>query len=39
MFAGNSDNESFTKLIDTINGFEWSGIYPVIKLGLSFRVL
>jgi len=39
MFAGNSNNESFTRLIDTLNGFEWSGIYPVVKLGLSFRVL
>jgi hypothetical protein len=39
MFAGNSENESFTKIVDTINGFEWSGIYPVVKIGLSFRVL
>ena len=38
MFAGNSD-EQFAKLNETIAGFDWSGIYPVIKIGLSFRVL
>lgn len=39
MFVGNSENESINKLNDTLAGFEWSGIYPVIKLGISFRAL
>lgn len=37
MFAGNSDNESINRINETLAGFDWSGIYPVIKLGISFR--
>lgn len=38
MFGGNSQNASFQKLIDTVNGFDWAGIYPVVKLGISYRL-
>jgi len=38
MFGGNSQNDSFQKLIDTVNGFDWAGIYPVVKLGISYRL-
>lgn len=39
MFAGNDDNPSIAKLNETLLGFDWSGIFPVVKLGISFRVL
>jgi hypothetical protein len=38
MFGGNSQNASFQKLIDTVNGFDWAGVYPVVKLGISYRL-
>ena len=37
LFAGNSNNESITQLNTMLKGFSWSGIYPVIKLGISYK--
>lgn len=39
MFAGNSDNESINNLVATLNSFEWSGVIPMIKLSIAYRIL
>lgn len=41
-FAANGDptnkDDSFKKLNDTLAGFSWSGIVPVVKIGISYRL-
>jgi hypothetical protein len=39
LLEGNSDNPSIERINTVLQGFSWSGIYPVIKMGLSFRIL
>jgi hypothetical protein len=39
LFEGNSDNESVQRINDVLQDISWSGIYPVLKVGLSFRIL
>jgi len=38
LLQGNSDNESVKRINTVLSDFSWSGIYPVVKLGLSFRI-
>lgn len=38
-FEGNEGNESIQRLNETLSSFSWSGIYPILKLGISFRIL
>jgi len=38
LLQGNSDNESVKSINTVLSDFSWSGIYPVVKLGLSFRI-
>lgn len=41
LFEPNGDpanQESIQKLNETLKGFSWSGIYPVIKLGISYKI-
>ncbi|MDX9749341.1 MAG: hypothetical protein RBT57_12660 [Paludibacter sp.] len=38
LLQGNSDNESVKRINTVLSGFSWSGLYPVVKLGLSFRI-
>ncbi len=40
-FEANGDpasQTSFAKLNDTLSGFSWSGIVPVLKIGISYRL-
>lgn len=39
LLEGNSDNPSVERINTVLKGFSWSGIYPVVKLGLSVRIL
>lgn len=42
LFEANGDpanQQSITNLNETLKGISWSGIYPVIKLGVSYRIL
>lgn len=39
MFEGNSENESINRLNETLSTFDWSGIFPVVKIGISYRIL
>jgi len=41
LFEANGDpanQGSITKLNETLQGISWSGIYPVVKLGLSYKI-
>lgn len=38
LLQGNSDNESVQRINTVLSEISWSGIYPVVKLGLSFRL-
>lgn len=38
MLEGNSDNESVQRINEVLADISWSGIYPVVKIGLSFRL-
>lgn len=41
LFEPNGDpanQGSITKLNETLQGISWSGIYPVVKLGLSYKI-
>lgn len=39
MFAGNSDNESINNLVATLNSFDWSGVIPMVKISIAYRIL
>lgn len=39
LLEGNSDNESVQRINEVLQDISWSGIYPVFKIGLSFRIL
>ena len=42
LFAANNDHAnqaSLNQLNTTLKSFSWSGIYPVIKLGISYKFL
>ncbi len=39
LFEGNSDNASVERINEVLQDISWSGIYPVLKIGLSFRIL
>lgn len=36
-FEGNNDNETIDNLNQTLKDISWSGIYPIIKLGISYK--
>lgn len=38
LLQGNSDNESVQRINTVLSEISWSGIYPVVRLGLSFRL-
>ena len=38
LLEGNSENESVQRIIEVLTDISWSGIYPVFKMGLSFRI-
>ena len=38
LLQGNSDNPSVKRINEVLSDFSWSGIYPVAKLGISFRI-
>lgn len=39
MFAGNSENASIQNLVNKLNTFSWAGIYPVVKLSISYKII
>lgn len=38
LLEGNSENESVQRINEVLTDISWSGIYPVFKMGLSFRI-
>jgi hypothetical protein len=39
LFSGNSDNASIQNLVNKVNSFSWAGIYPVVKLSISYKII
>lgn len=37
LFEANNSNQSVAKLNETLKSISWSGIYPIVKLGISYK--